>query len=531
MRRGDARILLALGAAVALGALHGLSFGSSRAIFVQPALLTLACVVALALPGRSSWTALAGFAAGFCASWLAFGFDWLATGLAASTALGPALGIMFHVALAAAVGALPALGLVVGAALAVRARGTVAATAALTGAFACAELARFAAFGSASLMHVGYIQIDSWLSGFMPVVGVPGTGVIVVAIAAAFAVWLERALRSRNLQPAALASAVVLAGAAIFAGHALRDVEWTTASGPSLRVQLLQTAAAPGASPRIADVAAVLDALDLDAQRTDLAVLPESAVAMDWDRVAAPLREALASRLRAGGGHALIGTYGYDAAVGPLNVAVLVAPGALPGDFAESAYVKRHLMPFGEYTPPALGWFVELLQVPMTDLGAAPPDSPSLLEVRGVAFRPSLCLELLYGGELATDAREAGFVVNQSNTAWFPAARARTQFVGVARARALEQRKPVVLVGNGGPTAVIGPHGTIVALADFGRAATLRAIVQPRSGATPYADLGDALAWLAALLLAAIGAGAAVRSAGARASSALAARGGPATKG
>jgi apolipoprotein N-acyltransferase len=57
--------------------------------------------------------------------------------------------------------------------------------------------------------------------------------------------------------------------------------------------------------------------------------------------------------------------------------------------------------------------------------------------------------------------------------------------------RALEAGRFLVRAANDGITAVIGPHGEVVARLPQFQEAVLRAEVEPKSGLTPYARFGN----------------------------------------
>ena len=118
----------------------------------------------------------------------------------------------------------------------------------------------------------------------------------------------------------------------------------------------------------------------------------------------------------------------------------------------------------------------------------------------GTRVKNTLCLDLAYPGELAATAPITGIIVNQSNFSAFAAEQVRDQFMTIARARALEQAKPVVIASNSGPTAAIDANGKVIARLPSHGAARLDVMIHPGIGSTLYATLGE-LGWI--LLLAA----------------------------
>jgi apolipoprotein N-acyltransferase len=97
----------------------------------------------------------------------------------------------------------------------------------------------------------------------------------------------------------------------------------------------------------------------------------------------------------------------------------------------------------------------------------------------------------------------ADALVNVTNDAWFGHSSARFQHFQIARMRALEEGRYLIRATNDGISAVIGPHGEVVARAPEFRPALLVSKVTPLAGLTPYAHVGNWLIVpLAALALA-----------------------------
>ncbi len=170
------------------------------------------------------------------------------------------------------------------------------------------------------------------------------------------------------------------------------------------------------------------------------------------------------------------------------NAADLILPGEPPG----VPYRKRRLMPFGEYLPLAddIAWPAWL----------APPVAPGRSGDREAGFEAAslrlgvvICWENLFA-DLSRGAVHGGaaLLVQLTNDAWFAPGRAATQHNAASVLRAVENRVPLVLSSNAGPSLVIDAHGRIVARTtrqfDTGIAV---ASVAVGHGLTPFTRYGD----------------------------------------
>jgi apolipoprotein N-acyltransferase len=140
---------------------------------------------------------------------------------------------------------------------------------------------------------------------------------------------------------------------------------------------------------------------------------------------------------------------------------------------------------------------------------------------RGAAYQPPLpaahlelgttvCYEDAYGSSMLRVLDTADALVNVTNDAWFGHSSARYQHLQIARMRAIEAGRYLIRAANDGVSAVIGPHGELVARAPEFRPFVLVSKVTPRIGLPPYARVGN---WLIVLLAAAaLACGLAVRN-------------------
>ncbi len=131
-------------------------------------------------------------------------------------------------------------------------------------------------------------------------------------------------------------------------------------------------------------------------------------------------------------------------------------------------YVKRHLVPFGEYVPlrAVLGWLEKVVPVG-GDFMPGDSAEPLWVETRHavLAVSPLICYEDTYP-QLARASVLAGndlFVV-QTNNGWFGEGGAAEQHVAHSVLRAVETRRPVLRVGNAGWSGWIDEFGSVRAV-------------------------------------------------------------------
>jgi apolipoprotein N-acyltransferase len=161
-------------------------------------------------------------------------------------------------------------------------------------------------------------------------------------------------------------------------------------------------------------------------------------------------------------------------------------------DSGDGWYYKRHLVPFGEYFPvPAFirSW-MRLMSLPYDDISAGGAHQP-VLSAAGQKLGLTICYEDAFGSEQLKVLREATLLINVTNNAWFGDSTAPHQHLQISRMRALEAGRYLVRATNDGITAAIDPSGHVVARLPQFKEAVMRVDVQPMTGLTPYARVGN----------------------------------------
>ncbi len=331
-------------------------------------------------------------------------------------------------------------------------------------------------------LDLGYSQIDSPLAAVAPLAGVYGVGLLAMLVSALLVLVVSANCFGRVFAGSVLAA--LLAATGFGSGH-----EWTRAAGAPLKATLVQGNVAQDLKWRPEQQAATLETYtELSAPHRDSALLiwPETAIPAYYDQVDENFIEPLRKEFAAQGTALITGIPVLDRADWKYYNAVISL--ADPGRF----YYKVHLVPFGEYLPLRhwLSTLLSFLPVPQADFSAGRLDQP-LLTAAGYKFSASICYEVAFGAQLIIGARDAAWLVNISNDAWFGDSAAPHQHLEMARMRALETGRYMLRATNTGISAVIDPSGQVIARSGQFRAETVTASIEPRTGETPYMRWGN----------------------------------------
>lgn len=344
-------------------------------------------------------------------------------------------------------------------------------------------------------LAVGYSQIDAPLSGYAPLVGSYGVGLLTAFVAAALLHAATDRTRMRWLP--------LGVGALLFAGGAvLKSVDWTAPSGAPLTVALVQGSIAQETKwdgegrDHARDV---YGRLTREAMGARLIVWPESALPELYHE-AVPFLGQLYGEAHAKGSDLVLGQLRYDTASERFrNGLVALADG-------ETWYYKRRLVPFGEFFPvPSFvrDWMARM-SLGYVDFLPGDPHQGALV-AGGERLGPTICYEDAYGAEQLAVLSEATLLVNVSNDTWFGDSTAPHQHLEITRMRALEAGRWMMRATNSGISALIDPHGRVVARSQQFVPVVLRGTVVPYRGLTPYARTGNLPVLAASALLIALG--------------------------
>lgn len=160
-------------------------------------------------------------------------------------------------------------------------------------------------------------------------------------------------------------------------------------------------------------------------------------------------------------GAVLAGTRSADGTLlqGPRNVAVVWRPETGPG----AIYVKRHILPFGEYIP--LRGIAELV-TPLVDrvVDFEPGTGTGVLPAGPARLGVVTCYEVAFDDAVRDAVRGgADLLAVPTNNATFGYSDMTYQQQGMSRLRAIEHDRAVVIAATSGQSAVVAPDGSVIA--------------------------------------------------------------------
>ncbi len=223
------------------------------------------------------------------------------------------------------------------------------------------------------------------------------------------------------------------------------------------------------------------------AQRPDFVVWPENSTDID------PFRDSrvyaqIDAAVRDIGVPTLVGAVVAGPDVNHVqNVGIVWDPRTGPGE----RYVKRHVVPFGEYIPfrGFLTRFVSRLSQIPVDFAAG--NKPGVLQVGPATVGDVICFEVAYDG-LVRDVIDGGgqVLVVQTNNATYTGTGQLVQQFAISRYRAIETGRTVIIAATSGISGIVAPDGSVVAATSVGARAVLDASVRLATGVTPGVRFG-----------------------------------------
>lgn len=158
-------------------------------------------------------------------------------------------------------------------------------------------------------------------------------------------------------------------------------------------------------------------------------------------------------------------------------------------------YFKRHLVPFGEYTP--YKFIFSFISNFTHAIGELTPGKELILhEHNGVPFGCPICYEIIFPDLVRRFVKNgAEFLVTITNDAWYGNSSAPYQHFAMAVLRAVENRRFVVRAATTGISGIIDPFGRVMSRSQLNTAVFLSGQITPSRSLTLYTRWGDILSY------------------------------------
>jgi apolipoprotein N-acyltransferase len=352
------------------------------------------------------------------------------------------------------------------------------------------------AFTGFPWLFPAYGHLHTALGGFAPLGGVLLVS-LALAVSSCFAV--AGYLCERKLWPLAISLAPWLLGAALLA------VQWVT-PGEARSVALVQGNVDQAVKWLPESRGPIIDKyrrLSEPHWGVDTLIWPEAAVTL-MAHQAEGLIASLQRRGAAAGTTLVLGLPAVerlpDGDVVFRNTAVALGDGA-------GRYVKRRLVPFGEYVPLEdwLRGIIDFFDLPMSHAAPGAWRQP-LLQLGPDRAAMAICYEIVYPELVRAQAQGADLLLTLSNDSWFGASIGPLQHLQMARMRALENGRWLLRGTNNGVTAIVDHRGGVRARLPQFQSGTLVGEYRIMRGSTLFGLLGNGL--VLGLLSAGLGFGA-----------------------
>jgi len=179
-----------------------------------------------------------------------------------------------------------------------------------------------------------------------------------------------------------------------------------------------------------------------------------------------------------------------------LNSALVVDPRGR----AVGHYDKIHLVPFGEYVPfKNLLFFAEKLTREVGDFARG--GDRRVFDLDGLKVSVVICYESIFPDEVRQfTANGAQVLINISNDGWYGETGAPFQHMQMARMRAIENHRWLLIATNSGITASIDPYGRVAKAAPRNVRTAITVPFAPQYENTFYVRNGDVFAWICVVI-------------------------------
>lgn len=338
-------------------------------------------------------------------------------------------------------------------------------------------------------LYLGYSQISSPLRGLAPIFGVYGVSFAVALTSGAMIAILENILEKkwRNVLIAIIILLTIWTVSALFANKI-----WSKPT-KAMQVSLIQGNVPQELKWQDQEIPNILEKYQQLTEKnwqSNLIIWPEDAIPLfNWQA------EKYLKKI-----NALAAKHNTTIITG-IPVQNRLTNNYYNGLMAlgnnHSYYLKRHLVPFGEYFPLKFitKYLLDYLQIPMSDFTEGNERQPDFL-ADNIIIAPAICYEIAYAYKVLDFFPQAHLIVNVSDDSWFGKSIAANQQLEIAQMRSLETNRYQLTCTNTGITAIIRPNGSIAEQSPTFTEAVLTGKIFAMSGTTPWMIFGKYFWWI-----------------------------------
>lgn len=337
-------------------------------------------------------------------------------------------------------------------------------------------------------LFLGNSHLDTPLRGYAPIVSVFGVSWIVAFCCGVFVFIIWNSFRIQSPKCKWLYNLFAVCSVLLLwiGGYYWQNIQWTQAQNSAMEVSLVQ-----GNIPQVLkwEPGQAIESLDVYTEltkkylsRNQLIVWPESGITF-LNTQATDELNSISQWLNTQQSTLITGI--------PIFKDRTFYNGMLALGNGEGEYLKRHLVPFGEYMPfrQLFLWLKDYVQMPMSDFDSGPMQQ-NLLKANGIPIAAFICFEIAYPSLVLTGLPQGQILITISDDSWFGKSIAAAQHLEIAQMRALETGRYLLLSTNDGITAIIDPRGRIQEQAPQYQRYVLTGKIHAMTGSTPWIMLG-----------------------------------------
>lgn len=343
------------------------------------------------------------------------------------------------------------------------------------------EWLRGTLFSGFPWLYLGYSQLSTPLHGLAPLFGVYGISLVVSFVSGILNLLiLKQHHRMKTI-------AVICFFSIFIVSWILADHQWTKPIGKPLQVSLVQGNIAQKIKWQPGDFLSIVKTYtDLTEANwnSQLIVWPEAAIPAYAYEVKNYLKF-ISQQAQAHETYLLLGILFQNQTTQQYyNGMIMLGKG-------HGRYLKRHLVPFGEYLPlkTLFNWFINYFHIPMSSFSAGPVQQPAIT-LNHADIATFICYEIAFPDLVLNSMQNRELIVSVSDDSWFGKSIALPQQVEMAQMRSLEMGRYSLYCANTGITAIINPLGQFIAKAPQNVKYVLTDQVKMMQGKTPLMRWG-----------------------------------------